>query len=215
MITKKIISTIIIMVFIVISCIAQEANKEVNKFDNFQNRLKKGNSTLGLNINLFQLTETGDNFYFGFSPSIEYSYFLINRLNINASLKYKQQFFSFYRTNNPSIEAQKSIDLVFRYYLFKRGGFFIGLGGSFGHILVDNIDEFGRKFYAAPKIEIGYSYMISNVWQKIDNKVSLNFSMNSYIPYKKQSNFDVCDFHLPYFPLIYFELGVVYYFRRK
>jgi len=216
MAAKKIILTIIISGFIVLTCTAQE----MNKFEKFQDRLKKGNSTLGININLFQLIETGDHFYFGCSPSIEYSYFMINRFSINASLKYKQQFFSFYRTNDRSIESNKSIDFCFRYYFFKRGGFFIDLGGSFGHIFVKNIDELyvdelDRKFYAAPKIEIGYSYMITNVWKKIDNKVSFNFLINSYIPYKKRSNFDICDDHLPYFPFFSAEVGVVYYFIRK
>ena len=192
-------------------CTAQD----VNKFEKFQNRLKKGNSTLGINVNFFQLIETGNNFYLGFNPSIEYSYFLINKFSINASLKYAQQSFSFYRTNTLSIHSQKSIDIGFRYYLFKRGGLFAGLGGSFGHILIDKPDEFGRKFYAAPKVEIGYNYLITNVWKKIDNKVSVNFLVHSYIPYKRYKNFDVCDKYLPYVPFINIEVGVVYHFINK
>ena len=203
------------MFFIVISCIAQKTSKEVNKFEKFQDRLKKGNSTIAFNINLMQLIETGDSFYLGLNPSIEYSYFIINKLSINVSVRYVQQSFSFYRANAPSIHSQKSIDIGFRYYFFKRGGFFLELGGSLGHLLIDNVDEFGRKFYAAPKINIGYSYMITNVWSKIDNKMSLIFAINSYVPYKKQANFDVCDRYLPFFPFFSTEIGVVYYFIRK
>ena len=208
---KKIISAIIISGFIVFTCTAQDANN----FEKFQNRLKKGNSTLGLNINLFQLIETGDALEFHISPSLQYSYFLANRFSINAAIRFEQSFFSFYKTTDPYIYSQKSIDLGFRYYFFKRGVFFIDLGGSFGHVLVDNVEEFGRKFYASPKFAIGYSYMITNLWHKIDNKVSFNLSINSYIPYKKRTKFDACDFRLPYFPLLYTEVGVVYYFRKK
>ena len=211
MVAKKIISAIIILGVMHVVCTAQD----VNKFEKFQNRLKKGNSTLGVNINFFQLIETGDCIEFNISPSIEYSYFLINKLSINTSIRIEQSFFSFYKTNDRSIYNQKSIDLGFRYYFFKRGGLFIDLGGSFGHVLVDNSEEFGRKFYAAPKVMIGYSYMITDVWKKIDNKVSLNLSINSYIPYKKRANFDACDGRLPYFPFFYAEVGVVYYFIRK
>lgn len=214
MIAKKIVSAIIISGFLVSTGIAQN----INKFEKFQDRLKKGNSTLGINLNLFQLIETRDLLEFNIGPSIEYSYFLVNRFSINASLKYVHQTFSYYQTNTSAIRSQKSIDLWFRYYLFKRGGFFIDLGGSFGHILIiDNSREFefGRKFYAAPKVTIGYSYMISNMWQKIDNKVSVNFSIHQYVPYKRRANFDVCDWYIPYFPMCYFEFGVVYYFKRK
>jgi hypothetical protein len=207
----KIISAIILSVFMIFHCEAQD----INKFEKFQNRLKKGNSTFGLNINLIQHLETGDGIGYFVSPSVEYSYFLLNRFSINASLKFNQNFSSQYKDNARSINSQKSIDLWLRYYFFKRGGFFIDLGGSFGHILVDYPNEFGRKFYAAPKMSIGYSYMISNVWKKIDNKVSVNFLVGSYIPYKKRANFDVCDEQLPYFPFFNFELGVVYYFIRK
>ena len=211
MTAKNIISSIVISSFLLLPCIAQE----VNKFEKFQNRLKKGNSTLGINIDLVQLVETGNSFYFGFSPSIEYSYFLINKFSINTSLKYKHQFFLINKTNNRAIDSHKSIDIWFRYYLFRRGGFFIDFGGSFGHILIDHVDEYGKKFYAAPKIGIGYSYMISNVWEKLDNKVSVNFLVNSYIPYKRRAKFDTCDNYLPFFPFFYAEIGVVYYFIRK
>jgi hypothetical protein len=212
---KKTISTIIIMIFIVISCTAQEISKEVNKFEKFQNRLKKGNSTLGMNINLIQYYETGNAFGYFANPSIEYSYFLVNRFSLNTCLGFKQNFYSYYGNNDRPFISQKFIDLQFRYYFFKRGGFFISLGGSFGHILVDRVDEFCRKFYAAPKIDIGYSYMITNVWKPIDNKTSLNILISSYIPLKRQSNFDVCDMELPYFPFFSIEIGVVYYFLRK
>jgi len=216
MVAKKIISTVLFSGLVYISCIAQD----VNKFERFQNRLKKGTSTLSMNINVFQYIETRSSFENILSPSIRYSYFLLNSFSINTALSIKQNFFSYYPSNNPFYRTHKSIDVGFRYYFFKRGGIFIGLGGSFGHILVVNIDEefgetFGRKFYAAPKVDIGYSYMISNMWKKIDNKVSVNFLIGSYVPYKKYSNFDICDQGLPYFPFFNFELGVVYYFLRK
>ena len=213
---KKIISAIAILVFMVLYTTAQE----VNKFEKFQDRLKKGTSTLSMNINLFQYIETRNCFEDIFSPSIKYSYFLINRFSINTSLSIKQNFFSYFSSNNPFYRIHKSIDVGFRYYFFKRGGIFIGLGGSFGHIFIKMTDEefgetFGRKFYAAPKVDIGYSYMISNMWKKIDNKVSINFLMISYIPCKRYKNFDECDTYMPYFPFFNFELGVVYYFLRK
>jgi len=170
---------------------------------------------LGFNINLVQYYETGDAFGYFTSPSIEYSYFLVNKFSLNISLGFKKNFYSFYRTNDRPFSSQKYIDLQFRYYFFKRGGFFIGLGGSFGHILVDDPYEFGRKFYVAPKIDIGYSYMLSNMWKKIDNKVSLNILFSSYIPLKRRVNFDVCDWRLPYFSFFSTEIGVVYYFLRK
>jgi len=209
--TKKIISVIFFMAVIIFSVAAQE----VNKFEKFQNRLKKGTSTLGMNINFLQHYETKNEIGYFISPSVQYSYFIINRFSINASIKFSQNFFSYYKNKERGIISQKSLDLCFRYYFFKRGGFFIDLGGSFGHILVDNSFDFGRKFYAAPKFDIGYSYMISNVWKRIDNKISVNFLIGSYVPYKKYSNFDICDQELPYFPFINFELGVVYYFNKK
>lgn len=211
MVTKRIILAIAILGFMVLYCTAQD----VNKYEKFQSRLKKGTSTLGMNINVIQYIETGISFENIFFPSIEYSYFLINRFSINASLTMKQNLASFYGSNGHYYRNHKSIDVWFRYYFFKRGGFFIGLGGSFGHILVDFDEEFGRKFYAAPKVDIGYSYMISNLWKKIDNKVSVNFSINSYVPCKRYTNFDVCDIELPYFPFFTAEIGVVYYFLRK
>lgn len=211
MTAKKIISAIIILGFTLFSCAAQEKNK----FETFQNRLKKGNSTLGLNINFVEYYETGNAFGCFASPSVEYSYFLANRFSINTTLCFKQSFFSSSMSNDHPFFSQKSIDLSFKYYFFKRGGFFIGLGGSFGHILVDAEDDFGRKFYAAPKINLGYSYMITNVWKQIDNKVSVNISISSYIPCKSKANFDVCDNELPYLGFFYTEIGVVYYFLRK
>jgi len=208
---KKIFSAISILICLFLSCAAQE----INKYEKFQDRLKKGNSTLGLNINLIQYYETSDAFGYFASPTIEYSYFLVNKFSLNTSLKFKHSFYSFYRTNDRPFTSQKSIDIGFRYYLFKRGGFFAGFGGSFGHILIDKPDEFGRKFYAAPKVEIGYNYLITNVWKKIDNKVSVNFLVHSYIPYKRYKNFDVCDKYLPYVPFINIEVGVVYHFINK
>jgi len=141
-----------------------------------------------------------------------HSYFMLNRFSINASVRFSQNFGKPYREKDSWVLSKKSIDISFRYYFFKRGGLFIDAGGSFGHILVDEPDNYGRKFYAAPKLDIGYSYMISNMWKKIDNKVSVNFSIGSYIPYKRRANFDVCDWRLPYFRSFKFELGVVYYF---
>jgi len=199
----------------IISGSAKEINKDASKFEKFQNRLKKGNSTLGLNINFVQYFETGQNLQYITSPSIEYSYFLVNRFSLNASLGFYKNFAASYKINDRLFISQKYIDLQFRYYFFKRGGFFIGLGGSFGHISVDVFDEFGRKFYVAPKFEIGYSYMITNLWKPIDNKVSLNMLFSSYIPTKSPSKFDVCDKMLPYFPFLTIDIGVVYYFLRK
>ena len=207
---KKIISAIILLTFVLFSISAQE----VNQFIKFQDRLKKGTSNIGLNINVIQHIETANAFENILSPSIEYSYFIINRFSINTSLMFRQSLFSYYHSNENFYLSHKSIDVWFRYYFFKRGGFFIGLGGSFGHILVED-EEFGRKFYAAPKFDIGYSYMISNLWKKIDNKVSVNFSIRTYIPYKSYKNFDEIDYYLPILPFFYAEIGVVYYFLKK
>lgn len=195
----------------VFSCVAQD----MNKFVKFQNRLKKGNSTLGCNINLVQYYETNNAFGYFASPSIEYSYFILNRFSINSSLRFNRSFYSDNETDDRPFISQKSLDLYFRYYFFKRGGVFLSLGGSFGHILVDIENEFNRKFYAAPKFDIGYSYMITNVWKPIDNKLSLNLLLSSYIPYKKQVNYDVCDYELPFFPFFYIEIGIIYYFAIK
>ena len=199
------------MTFILFSVSAQE----VNQFLKFQDRLKKGTSTIGLNINVIQHIETANAFENILSPSIDYSYFIINRFSINTSLMFRQNLFSYYHSNETFYRSHKSLDIWFRYYFFKRGGFFIGLGGSFGHILVEDEELFGRKFYAAPKFDIGYSYMISNLWKKIDNKMSVNFSIRSYIPCKRYKNFDEMDFNLPYFPFFHAEVGVVYYFLKK
>jgi hypothetical protein len=208
---KKIILSIIISVVIIFSTTAQE----VSKFQKFQNRLHKGTSSFGLKINFIEHLETGNAIGYYISPTVEYSYFMIHRFSINTSIKFNQNFSTNYRNRDRYFMSQKSIDLSFRYYFFKRGGVFIGAGGSFGHILMDNPYSFGRKFYAAPKIDIGYSYMISNVWKIIDNKVCLNILVSSYVPYKKYNNFDICDQELPFFPFCSIELGVVYHFLRN
>jgi len=57
--------------------------------------------------------------------------------------------------------------------------------------------------------------MISNLWKKIDNKVSVNFSIRTYIPYKSYKNFDEIDYYLPILPYFYAEVGVIYYFIKK
>ncbi|MDR3047556.1 MAG: hypothetical protein LBU51_08110 [Bacteroidales bacterium] len=213
--TKK-----IFLASIILLCTLFSSAQEVNKYEKFQNRIKKGTSTLGLNINLLDSYETGASIGFFASPSIDYSYFLLNRFSINTSLKFKRSLYTNYSTNpifptdEKDYHSEKTIDLWLRYYFFKRGGFFVGLGGSFGHIVVDKPDGFIGKFYAAPKFDIGYSYMLTNVWKHIDNKVSVNFLISSRIPLKKFSNFDISDIELSYFPFFYVEVGVVYHFIK-
>ena len=83
------------------------------------------------------------------------------------------------------------------------------------HILLYHDNELAKKFYVVPTAEIGYNYMISNMWKPINNKVSVNFAVGTYIPVKKYSKFDQCDQFLPYFPFFHVEVGVTYYFMKK